>query len=176
MVRTAHRAGLWAQTVELADGMTRFAEARLLRSLGELSWQRRRRLSAAGDYYCGRALLTADAAPAACERGRALVGPADLQLDEGAAALLSSALDAVADDPRGRYEARRVQGLVALETDGPAAAHAHCTASASTWPARWATPAWSPTPGAGRTASPPRPRRARRAGTRVRPGIWRTAA
>ncbi|MFD9353999.1 hypothetical protein [Streptomyces sp. NPDC060031] len=205
MVRTAHRAGLWAQTVELADGMTRFvearaswelweaahglaldaarrlgdleAEARLLRSLGDLSWQRRR-LSTAGDYY-ERALLTADAAPAACERGRALVGLADLQLDagavEGAAALLSPALDAVADDPRGRYEARRVQGLVALETDGPAAALAHFTACldlagtlgdarlesyARRWPDRVTTPAAAGAPG----------------WCEVRPGIWRTAA
>ncbi|MET8414033.1 AfsR/SARP family transcriptional regulator, partial [Streptomyces sp. NPDC005195] len=60
---------------------------------------------------------------------RALVGLADLQLDAGgleeAAALLSPALDAVADDPRGRYEAHRVLGLLALENVGAHAAEAH---------------------------------------------------
>lgn len=155
VVRRCHTAGLWAQTVELADAMTGFlearaawdtweachtlaleaarqqedlaAEARLLRSLGDLAWQRRR-LTTAGEYY-ERALLTADAAAAATERGRALVGLADLQLDAGgleeAAALLSPALDAVADDPRGRYEAHRVLGLLALENVRADAAEAH---------------------------------------------------
>lgn len=155
VVRRCHAAGLWAQTVELADAMTGFlearaawdtweachalaleaarqqedlaAEARLLRSLGDLAWQRRQ-LTAAGEFY-ERALLTADAAAAATERGRALVGLADLQLDAGgleeAAALLSPALDAVADDPRGRYEAHRVLGLLALENVGADAAEAH---------------------------------------------------
>jgi len=154
-VRRCHTAGLWAETVRLADAMTGFlearaaweaweachtlalnaarrledlaAEARLLRSLGDLAWQRRR-LTAAGEFY-ERALLTADAAPAAAERGRALVGLADLQLDagglEGAAALLSPVLDSVAGDPRGRYEAYRLMGLLALETEGPAAAETH---------------------------------------------------
>lgn len=74
----AHRAGLWPQTVRLADGMAPFlealaawelwerchtaaldaarrlgdaaAEARLLRSLGDLAWQCRR-LAEAGDHY-----------------------------------------------------------------------------------------------------------------------------
>nr|WP_168525220.1 AfsR/SARP family transcriptional regulator [Streptomyces sp. RPA4-2]QIY60530.1 AfsR/SARP family transcriptional regulator [Streptomyces sp. RPA4-2] len=155
VVRRCHAAGLWAQTVELADAMTGFlearaawdtweachalaleaarqqedlaAEARLLRSLGDLAWQRRQ-LTAAGEFY-ERALLTADAAAAATERGRALVGLADLQLDAGgleeAAALLSPALDAVADDPRGRYEAHRVLGLLALENVGADTAEAH---------------------------------------------------
>ncbi|MFD8423337.1 BTAD domain-containing putative transcriptional regulator [Streptomyces sp. NPDC059668] len=155
VVRRCHAAGLWAQTVDLADAMTGFlearaawdtwetchalaleaarrqedlaAEARLLRSLGDLAWQRRQ-LTTAGEFY-ERALLTADAAAAATERGRALVGLADLQLDAGgleeAAALLSPALDAVADDPRGRYEAHRVLGLLALENVGTDAAEAH---------------------------------------------------
>lgn len=155
VVRQCHAAGLWAQTMELADAMTEFlearaswdawdtchtlaldaarqqedlaAEARLLRSLGDLAWQRRQ-LEAAGEYY-ERALLTADAAPAAVERGRALVGLADLQLDAGgleeAATLLSPALDAVADDPRGRYEAHRALGLLAMENAGPDAAETH---------------------------------------------------
>ncbi|WP_405887212.1 AfsR/SARP family transcriptional regulator [Streptomyces sp. NBC_01136] len=155
VVRRCHAAGLWAQTADLADAMTGFlearaaweawetchtlaldaarhqedlaAEARLLRSLGDLAWQRRH-FTAAGEFY-ERALLTADAAPAAAERGRALVGLADLQLDAGgleeAAALLSPALDAVADDPRGRYEAHRVLGLLALQSAGPDAAEAH---------------------------------------------------
>jgi tetratricopeptide (TPR) repeat protein len=155
VVRRCHAAGLWARTMELADAMTGFlearaswdawdtchtlaldaarqredlaGEARLLRSLGDLAWQRRQ-LPAAGEFY-ERALLTADAAPAAVERGRALVGLADLQLDAGgleeAATLLSPALDAVADDPRGRYEAHRALGLLALENAGPAAAEPH---------------------------------------------------
>ncbi|MHB9864470.1 AfsR/SARP family transcriptional regulator [Streptomyces sp. YIM S03343] len=155
VVRRCHAAGLWAQTMELADAMTGFlearaswdawdtchslaldaarqqedlaAEARLLRSLGDLAWQRRQ-LETAGEFY-ERALLTADAAPAAVERGRALVGLADLQLDAGgleeAATLLSPALDAVADDPRGRYEAHRALGLLALENAGPGAAEVH---------------------------------------------------
>ncbi len=202
-MRTVHRAGLWEQTVELADAMTGFveagaswevweaghalaleaaqrlgdlpAEARLLRSLGDLSWQRRR-LSAAGDYY-EQALLTADAAPAVRERGRALVGLADLQLDagavEGAAALLSPALDAVADDPRGSWEARRVLALVALEADGPDAARPHFTACLDlagtlgdarleSYARRWLTRVTTP------AATPPPWRE-------VRPGIWRTA-
>jgi DNA-binding SARP family transcriptional activator len=155
VVRRCHAAGLWARTVELADAMTGFlearasweawdtchtlaldaarqqedlaSEARLLRSLGDLAWQRRQ-LRTAGEFY-EHALLTADAAPAAVERGRALVGLADLQLDAGgleeAATLLSPALDAVADDPRGRYEAHRALGLLALENAGPAAAEPH---------------------------------------------------
>ncbi|MFF4402728.1 BTAD domain-containing putative transcriptional regulator [Streptomyces sp. NPDC001480] len=155
VVRRCHAAGLWSRTMELTDAMTGFleslaawdawdachglaleaarkqedlaAEARLLRSLGDLAWQRRR-LTTAGEYY-ERALLTADAAPLAVERGRALVGLAELQLDSGgleeAATLLSPALDAVADDPRGRYEAHRVLGLLALENAGPDAAAVH---------------------------------------------------
>jgi hypothetical protein len=44
---------------------------------------------------------------------------------EEAATLLSPALDAVADDPRGRYEAHRALGLLALENAGPGAAEVH---------------------------------------------------
>ncbi|MEU3984650.1 BTAD domain-containing putative transcriptional regulator [Streptomyces sp. NPDC026672] len=155
VVRRCHEAGLWEQTIRLSDAMTGFleamaswdawdvchtlaleaaqrqedlaAEARLLRSLGDLAWQRQR-LTTAGEFY-ERALLTADAAPAAVERGRALVGLADLHLDAGgleeAAALLSPALEAVGDDPRGRYETHRVLGLLALENSGPETAAAH---------------------------------------------------
>ncbi|MEU3777208.1 AfsR/SARP family transcriptional regulator [Streptomyces sp. NPDC032472] len=202
VVRTAHRNELWPQTIELTTAMTAFvearaswevweaghalaleaaqrlgdlaAEARLLRSLGDLSWQRRR-LSAAGDYY-EQALLTADAAPAVAERGRALVGLADLQLDagavEGAAALLSPALDAVAEDPRGTWEARRVLALVALETDGPTAARPHFTACLDlattlndtrlhSYAHRWLTRLTTPTS--------PHP-----TWREIRPGIWRT--
>ncbi|WP_162467333.1 AfsR/SARP family transcriptional regulator [Streptomyces cavernae] len=157
VVRRCHAAGLWEATLQLADAMTGFlearaawdawntchtlaleaarrqkdlaAEARMLRSLGDLAWQRRQ-VTTAAEFY-ERALLTADAAPAAAERGRALVGLADLQLDAGgleeAAALLSPALDAVADDLRGRYEAHRVLGLLALEGVAPDAAEAHFT-------------------------------------------------
>ncbi|MGN5634716.1 AfsR/SARP family transcriptional regulator [Streptomyces sp. AC154] len=157
VVRRCHAGGLWEQAVRLADAMTGLlearaawdaweachgmaleaarraedlvAEARLLRSLGDLSWQQRR-LLAASEFYEG-ALLTADAAPAPTERGRALIGLADIQLDlggiEGAAALLSPALDAVADSTRGRYEAHRALGLLALESGQPALAQGHFT-------------------------------------------------
>ncbi|MFD7033112.1 BTAD domain-containing putative transcriptional regulator [Streptomyces sp. NPDC059917] len=205
VVRRCHADGLWSDTVALADAMAGFleaqaaweswetshqlaldaarqledlaVEARLLRSLGDLAWQRRS-LAAAGDYY-ERALLTADAAPAAAERGRALVGLADLQLDAGAAAgaaaLVSPALDAVAGDPRGRYEAQRVLGLLALETDGPVAALAHFTECLGlavaladhrleAYARRWLQRLRRPQEGAGGAPA---------GWSEVRPGVWR---
>ncbi|MBT2446422.1 winged helix-turn-helix domain-containing protein [Streptomyces sp. ISL-43] len=88
----AHRAGLWPQTVRLADGMSPFlealaawevwerchtaaldaarrlgddaAEARMLRSLGDLAWQRRR-LAEAGDHYRQALRAVETAGPAA---------------------------------------------------------------------------------------------------------------
>ena len=203
-VRRCHTAGLWAETVRLADAMTGFlearaaweaweachmlalnaarrledlaAEARLLRSLGDLAWQRRR-LTAAGEFY-ERALLTADAAPAAAERGRALVGLADLQLDagglEGAAALLCPALDSVADDPRGRFEAYRLMGLLTLETEGPTAAEAHfaqCLELAAVLRNRWLESY------AHRWLERVRGTCTEPAGwSEVRPGVWRLSA
>ncbi|MFD9304952.1 BTAD domain-containing putative transcriptional regulator [Streptomyces sp. NPDC060048] len=88
----AHRAGLWPETVRLADGMSPFlealaawevwerchtsaldaarrlgddaAEARMLRSLGDLAWQRRR-LAEAGDHYRQALRAVETAGPAA---------------------------------------------------------------------------------------------------------------
>ncbi|MFI8504919.1 BTAD domain-containing putative transcriptional regulator [Streptomyces sp. NPDC085524] len=155
VVRQACEAGLWEQTVRLADGLTGLletlaewddwatchglaldaaqhlgdvpAQARLLRSLGDLAWQRRD-IPAAGELY-ERALLAADVAADLPERSRALTGLADLRLDagavDGAAALLSPALDAAAQDPRARFEALRVMGLLAVECGRPATAEEH---------------------------------------------------
>ncbi|MFF3625584.1 BTAD domain-containing putative transcriptional regulator [Streptomyces sp. NPDC002467] len=155
VVRQACGAGLWEQTVRLADGLTGLletlaewddwatchelaleaaqhlgdvpAQARLLRSLGDLAWQRRE-IPAAGELY-ERALLAADVAADLPERSRALTGLADLRLDagavDGAAALLSPALDAAAQDPRARFEALRVMGLLAVECGRPATAEEH---------------------------------------------------
>ncbi|MHC0430246.1 AfsR/SARP family transcriptional regulator [Streptomyces sp. O3] len=150
----AHEAGLWAQTVRLAEAMAVFLEAlaawdpwqrthtlavdaaervgddaarsRLLRSLGDLAWQRHRP-DAARDLY--QRAVDAAGSTAAPERGRALAGLADVQLDAGAgeaaARLVTPTLRETPDDARGCYEARRVLGLLALETEGPAAAHGH---------------------------------------------------
>ncbi|MEV5606632.1 BTAD domain-containing putative transcriptional regulator [Streptomyces sp. NPDC052299] len=155
MVRQAARSGLWEQTVRLADALTGLletlaawddweschrlaldaahqlgdlpAQARLLRSLGDRAWQRRE-LPAAAELY-ERALLAADIASDLLERSRALTGLADLRLDagavDGAAALLSPALDAAAQDPRARFEALRVMGLLAVECGRPATAEEH---------------------------------------------------
>ncbi|WP_285548898.1 AfsR/SARP family transcriptional regulator [Streptomyces lavendulae] len=151
----AHAAGLWARTVRLADVLTAPLEAhaawddwerahtlaldaaersgdlgarsRLLCSLGDLAWQRRRTEAARGLYR--RALRAADAADARPERDRALTGLAELSLDASAvteaARLIGQVLDAEPADPRDHYEARRVRALLALETEGPAAAEPH---------------------------------------------------
>ncbi|MGW6704443.1 BTAD domain-containing putative transcriptional regulator [Streptomyces sp. NPDC054956] len=157
----AHRAGLWPQTVRLADGMAPFlealaawdvwerchttaldaarrlgdgaAEARQLRSLGDLAWQRRR-LEEAGEHYRQALRAVETAGPAASaetgpERVRALAGLVDLRLDEGAPAdaarLLDPLLDEVPEDMRGRWELSRVRGLLAVETRLPGAAETH---------------------------------------------------
>ncbi|MCX5381032.1 AfsR/SARP family transcriptional regulator [Streptomyces sp. NBC_00091] len=151
----AHAAGLWVHTVRLADGLTAPLEAhaawddwerahtraldaaersgdlgaqsRLLCSLGDLAWQRRRTDAARGLYR--RALRAADGADARPERDRALTGLAELSLDSSAvtdaARLIGRVLDAAPADPRDHYEARRVRALLALETEGPAAAEPH---------------------------------------------------
>ncbi|MFE1555942.1 BTAD domain-containing putative transcriptional regulator [Streptomyces sp. NPDC058734] len=151
----AHAAGLWARTVRLADVLTAPLEAhaawddwerahtlaldaaersgdlgaqsRLLCSLGDLAWQRRRTDAARGLYR--RALRAADGADARPERDRALTGLAELSLDASAvteaARLIGRVLDAEPADPRDHYEARRVRALLALETEGPAAAEPH---------------------------------------------------
>ncbi|WP_331733180.1 BTAD domain-containing putative transcriptional regulator [Streptomyces sp. NBC_01276] len=151
----AHTAGLWEHTVRLADALTAPLEAhaawddwerahtlaldaaehlgdlgaqsRLLRSLGDLAWQRRRTDTARGLY--GRALRAADGADARPERARALTGLAELSLDASAvteaARLIGRVLDPAPGDPRDHYEARRVRALLALETEGPASAEPH---------------------------------------------------
>ncbi|RSS58318.1 hypothetical protein EF912_10940 [Streptomyces sp. WAC07061] len=151
----AHAAGLWARTVRLADVLTAplethaawddwerahtlaldaaersgdlGAQSRLLCSLGDLAWQRRRTDAARGLYR--RALRAADGADARPERDRALTGLAELSLDASAvteaARLIGQVLDAEPADPRDHYEARRVRALLALETEGPAAAKPH---------------------------------------------------
>ncbi|MGE7388879.1 BTAD domain-containing putative transcriptional regulator [Streptomyces sp. NPDC004126] len=151
----AHAAGLWARTVRLADVLTAPLEAhaawddwerahtlaldaaersgdlgaqsRLLCSLGDLAWQRRRTDAARGLYR--RALRAADGADARPERDRALTGLAELSLDASAvteaARLIGQVLDAEPADPRDHYEALRVRALLALETQGPAAAEPH---------------------------------------------------
>ncbi|MDT0343461.1 AfsR/SARP family transcriptional regulator [Streptomyces litchfieldiae] len=149
LVTRAHATGLWRETVTLADALTPALEtlaawedwehthtlaldaagrldddaarARMLRSLGDLAWQRRR-LRQAQDFY-ERARLTADAAGDRAELARALAGLADLRLDAGAPADAAGLLarvpaeaEAGAERARSRFETSRAQGLLALET------------------------------------------------------------
>ncbi|MDF9815639.1 AfsR/SARP family transcriptional regulator [Streptomyces sp. SPB162] len=158
-VGAAHAAGLWSAALRLVDAMTGYleahaswadwrsthtlaldaarrggdrpGEARMLRSLGDLAWQNRR-LAEATDLYT-RARDTALRCDDADEFGRALVGLADLHLDDGdtsaAAALLEPALAALAAPARarGRYDALRALALLAWEAEGPEAARARFT-------------------------------------------------
>ncbi|WP_327722918.1 AfsR/SARP family transcriptional regulator (plasmid) [Streptomyces sp. NBC_00490] len=193
-----HDAGLWAQTVRLADAMTAFLEAlaawdvwghthtlaldaagqltdeaaraRLLRSLGDLAWQRQRPDEARELYE--QVLASPDAV--STERSRALAGLADVHLGEGAgtvaAGLVTPTLLRTPADTRGCFEAHRVLGLHTLADEGPSAAESHfreCLALAGTlgdrrletYARRWlgrlrdgaVHPAW----------------------TEVRPGVWR---
>ncbi|MFF1378848.1 BTAD domain-containing putative transcriptional regulator [Streptomyces sp. NPDC058308] len=151
----AHAAGLWAQTVQLADAMSAFLEisaaweawqhthtlaldaagrlgdrtatVRMLRSLGDLAWQRHRP-AAAHDFY-QRALRAGEGGEGTPERGRVLAGLADLHLEAGAAGaaarLVLPTLQEAPEDTRGCYEARRVLALHALQTTGSAAARPH---------------------------------------------------
>ncbi|MEV7192610.1 BTAD domain-containing putative transcriptional regulator [Streptomyces sp. NPDC093510] len=158
LVGQAHAAGLWDQAVRLADAMSVFLEVsaaweawqhthalaldaagqsgdraatvRLLRSLGDLAWQRHRP-AAARDLY-QRALDATRAGgddAAAGERGRILAGLADLHLEAGAgdtaARLVLPTLTKTPEDTRGCYEARRVLALHALESRGEDAARPH---------------------------------------------------
>ncbi|WP_230210281.1 AfsR/SARP family transcriptional regulator [Streptomyces kaniharaensis] len=150
-LRAAHEAGLWPLTVRLADALSiplerdgawddwatahrlaldaarrggdRRAEARMLRSIGELAWYQRD-LTRAADCYRQAARLATDPA----EYARILVGQAELLLDEGAAdearALLDPATAALHDGPPGRshFELHRALALVALERGTPEAA------------------------------------------------------
>ncbi|MFD2121849.1 hypothetical protein ACFSNO_23445 [Streptomyces cirratus] len=151
LARTAYEAGLWELTVRLTDALggwvredleaayglaldaavrcsDRVAQARMLRSLGDLAWQHRR-MERARHLYDG-ALDLARAAGAEEEAGRALVGLAELRLDAGAAtdaaALLEPALAALAGPgrARGRYEASRARALLALAQEEPETARA----------------------------------------------------
>lgn len=152
LARTAYDAGLWELTVRLTDALAgsapqdaaaeeacrtlaldaarrcadRPAQARMLRSLAELAWRYRR--SADARELFGRALVLAREAGDQEEAGHALVGLAELLLDDGAAdeaaALLETALAALSAPGRARggYEANRARALVALAQEGPAAA------------------------------------------------------
>ncbi|WP_051837307.1 AfsR/SARP family transcriptional regulator [Streptomyces sp. NRRL F-2580] len=152
LARTAYEAGLWALTVRLTDALAgawvqdegeaaytlaldaaercadRSAQARMLRSLGDLAWQFRR-VERAHELFSG-ALALARAADDEEEAARALVGLAELRLDAGesaeAAALLEPALAALSEPgrTRGRYEASRARALLALAQDGPEGARA----------------------------------------------------
>ncbi|OPG09798.1 hypothetical protein B1R27_05340 [Streptomyces sp. GKU 895] len=193
-----HGAGLWAHVLRMADAMSAFLEAlaawdawkhthtlaldaatrlpdeaaraRVLRSLGDLAWQRQRCEEARELYEQVLACPQADDA----ERSRALAGLADVRLGDGAgsvaAGLVAPALLRASGDVRGRFEAHRVLGLHALDAEGPAAAERHfreCLALAGTlddrrleaYARRWLVrlregsvhPGW----------------------TEVRPGVWR---
>ncbi|WNI23548.1 BTAD domain-containing putative transcriptional regulator [Streptomyces sp. ITFR-16] len=152
LARTAYDAGLWGLAVRLTDalagaaqqdpaaeeacyilaldaarrGADRPAQARMLRSLAELAWRYRRSQDARELF--GRALVLARESGAQEEAGHALVGLAELLLDDGAAdeaaGLLEPALAALSapGSARGGYEAHRVRALVALAQEGPAAA------------------------------------------------------
>ncbi|MDX3580183.1 AfsR/SARP family transcriptional regulator, partial [Streptomyces sp. FL07-04A] len=213
LVRQAHAAGLWPATLRLVDAMAGFleslaawedrsvchdlaldaaqrtgdlaAQARLLRAMGDLAWQRRR-VAVAEDLF-ERALLTADAAGADEERVRALAGLADLRLESGAtdaaAALAPRPPDAAAPDRRGRFESHRLRGLLALESDDPDAARAHfvrCLTQATeladarleAYARRLADLAAPRTP-ASASASVPA---SAAAWSEIRPGVWRMRA
>ncbi|MDX3534784.1 BTAD domain-containing putative transcriptional regulator [Streptomyces sp. MB09-01] len=152
LARTAYDAGLWELTVRLTDALPggsvqdegeaaytlaldaaercgdRSAQARMLRSLGDLAWQYRR-VERAHEVFSG-ALALARAADDEEEAARALVGLAELRLDAGesaeAAALLEPALAALSAPgrTRGRYEASRARALLALAQEGPETARA----------------------------------------------------
>ncbi len=154
-VAEAYAAGLWASVVRLADALTapveagaawpewarthtlaldaarrcgdRPAEARMLRSLGDLAWQQGRPATARTHYE--QALLTAHHCGAYEEHGRALAALADLHLDEGAHAQARELLDqALAQCPgpgRARFDALRATALLALD-EGDHATSARC--------------------------------------------------
>ncbi|MCX3061387.1 AfsR/SARP family transcriptional regulator [Streptomyces beihaiensis] len=154
LVEQTFEAGLWAQTVRLVDSMTVFfealaawepwrhthslaldaaerlgdasARARLLRSLGDLAWQRRRPDDARAFY---ERALDACGPSATAERGRALAGLADVHLEAGggeqAARLVTATLEEAPQDVRGCYESRRVLALLAQEARSTGTARRH---------------------------------------------------
>ncbi|MFI8768867.1 BTAD domain-containing putative transcriptional regulator [Streptomyces sp. NPDC053792] len=128
--------GVWEETHTLAlDAARRWgndpAHARMLRKLADLAWQRRD-VERSAELY-GRAARRAEEAGQADERARSLAGLAELRLDDGRVdrateLLLRGALDAAsAAGPAGRYEARRVEALMAIETGAAGAAVAPLT-------------------------------------------------
>ncbi|WP_419992810.1 BTAD domain-containing putative transcriptional regulator [Streptomyces boninensis] len=196
LAEQAHSAGLWSQVVRLADALTAFFEARaswdawqrthtlaleaaersrntaarvrMLRSLGDLAWQRHRP-AVADDLY--RRALEAGGA----ESGRALAGLADIRAGAGAydeaSRLATSVLGASPEDARGCYEARRVLALLALDADGPAACRPHfqqCLDLAGTLGDRHLEAY------ARRWLSRLQDGRAQEGWREVRPGVWRT--
>lgn len=207
-VRVAHAAGLWPAALRLVDAMTgyleahaswadwqsthtlaldaaqrcgdRAGEARMLRSLGDLAWQNRR-LAEAGDLYA-RARDTAALCDDQYEYGRALVGLADLHLDNGdtsaAAALLEPALAALAAPARarGRYDALRALALLALEAEGPQAARARFTQCLDLAAALKDRRLEAYARRALRALRDPAPPSGHPTDLEVRPGIWRLRA
>ncbi|MFG3282486.1 BTAD domain-containing putative transcriptional regulator [Streptomyces sp. NPDC048111] len=153
LVGQAHAAGLWAQTVRLADALAAplertaawedwekthtlalgaarsagdlGAQARVLRSLGDLYWQQRRTGRAARLYE--EALGAAERAREPEEAARALAGLAELRLDLDRPAEADALVrEALARAPRegslGRYEAHRVRAQLLLRTGDMVAA------------------------------------------------------
>ncbi|MEE1781608.1 AfsR/SARP family transcriptional regulator [Streptomyces sp. SP17BM10] len=152
-LRAAHEAGLWRLTVRLADALStplerdgawddwatahglaldaarragdRGAQARMLRSMGELAWYQRD-LNRAEACYRQAAGLTDDPS----EGARILVGQAELLLDTGAVdeahAVLTPARALLADTApdRAHFELHRALALTALERGAPQAARA----------------------------------------------------
>lgn len=207
-VRAAHAAGLWSAVLRLVDAMTgyleahaswadwqathtfaldaarqsgdRAGEARMLRSLGDLAWQNRR-LTEAADLYT-RARDTAELCDDPYEYGRALVGLADLHLDNGdtsaAAALLEPALAALAAPARarGRYDALRALALLALEAEGPEAARARFTQCLELATALKDRRLEAYARRALRALRDPAPAAGKPTDLEVRPGIWRLRA
>ena len=125
---------VWESTHTLALGAAqhlgdRTAQARLLCSLGDLAWQRRH-LGTAREFYQEAIRTAGDARGAMPDIDRAIAGLADIQLDIGdidsTAALVTPLLhESATGTVRGRWEARRILALVALETEGAAAARQH---------------------------------------------------
>ncbi|MFT2020390.1 transcriptional regulator, partial [Streptomyces sp. 796.1] len=218
VVVAAHAARHWRTTIRLADSMSgalaaraawadwhtthtlaldaahrcgdRRAAAGLLRSLGDLAWQRRRLPEARVHYQQARLAAWEVADPR--EYARSLVSLAELSLDlgelEDAARLVDSAL-AVASTPRdtrGRYAALRVLSLLALERgewDAAERSFAQCLELAGVLRdrrledfARRALRALRTGHLGGHSPAGPdesAPHRTAPSGVEVRPGVWR---
>ncbi|MFG3255683.1 BTAD domain-containing putative transcriptional regulator [Streptomyces sp. NPDC048172] len=149
-VRQCHAAGLWRLCCALASaaggyyeacalwddwetahelaldaarhGEDALAEATLLRSLGDLAWQRRRHARALDRYRLARHV------GGAASEGRCLTGEADVLLDQGQTARASRtyeralAASRASRDPRGAMEALRGLAFAALRREDVATA------------------------------------------------------